>query len=122
MVVDGFHHVCPFHSVDGLVEELTSQDPALQLRPQQAALPLRALHEATVLLSAAGKVGDDFIHGAVGDVLVDRETRLTCAKKAKDSRFSPVGGREGGGGVPRPLHIGDFALCPALLAWHVNIV
>lgn len=89
--VDGFHFLCPFDLVGGLVDELTGQDPALQLRPQQAALSLRALHEAAVLLGTAGQVGDDFIHRAVGDVLVDRETRLTCLRRSK--RLFQSGGR-----------------------------
>lgn len=40
MVVDRFCFLCPFDSVDGLVDELAGQDPALQLHPQQAALSL----------------------------------------------------------------------------------
>lgn len=100
--LDGCRFLCPFHSVDGLVDELASQDPALQLCPQQAALPLRALHEAAVLLSAAGQVGDDFIHGAVGDVLVDRETRLTCLRRSK--RRCQSGGRRASPPTSGTLH------------------
>lgn len=81
--------VCLFvHLVDGLVDNLTSQDSAFQFRPQQAALSLRPLHEAPVLLSAARQIGDDFIHRAVGDVLVDRETRLTCFQQSTNNRFN----------------------------------
>lgn len=67
--------------VDGLVEDLPAQQPALQLSPQQVALSLGALHEAAVLLSAAGQVGDDLVDGAVRDVLVDGETGLTCLER-----------------------------------------
>lgn len=67
--------------VDGLVEDLPAQQPALQLGPQQVALSLGALHEAAVLLSAAGQVGDDLVDGAVRDVLVDGETGLTCLER-----------------------------------------
>ncbi|TNN81268.1 hypothetical protein EYF80_008602 [Liparis tanakae] len=51
--------------VDGLVEHLPSQNPAPQLRPQQAALPLGSLHEATVLLSAARQIRNDLVDRAI---------------------------------------------------------
>lgn len=84
-----FLSVCLFvHLVDGLVDNLTRQDSAFELRPQQAALSLRPLHEASVLLSAARQIGDDFVDRAVGDVLVDRETRLTCFQQSTNNRFN----------------------------------
>lgn len=69
----------PAHpSVNGRVEDLPGEQPALQLLPEQAALSLRSLHEAAVLLSAAGQVRYHLVDGAVWNVFVNRETRLTC--------------------------------------------
>lgn len=68
-------------SVGRPVDQLTAQQPALQLPPQQAALSLGALHEAAVLLGAAGQVGDDLVHGPVGNVLVDWESSLACLRQ-----------------------------------------
>lgn len=71
------------NSVGRPVDKLTTQQPALQLPPQQAALLLRPLHEAAVLLGPAGQVGDDLVHGSIGDILVHRKTCLTCFKRSK---------------------------------------
>lgn len=64
--------------VDRLVENLTTQHPTFQLRPQQAALSLGSLHEATVLLCTARQIRNDFVDGAIRDILIDWETCLTC--------------------------------------------
>lgn len=68
------------------IGELSTEHPALQLRPQQRALSPRALHEAAVLLGAAGQVRDDLVHRAVGHVLVHGETCLTCLDKRAGTR------------------------------------
>lgn len=73
------------NSVDRLVGDLPAQQPAFQLPPQQAAFPLRTLHEAAVLLGSAGQVGDDLIHGAVGNILVHGESCLTWIKQHRDT-------------------------------------
>lgn len=76
MQIVGTSRACP--SVNRLIEDLSGEQPALHLLPQQAALSLRSLHEAAVLLSTPGQVRDHLIDGAVWDVLVHRKTRLTC--------------------------------------------
>lgn len=65
-------------SVGRPVDKLTAQQPAFQLPPQQAAFSLRALHEAAVLLGPAGQIGDDLIHGSVGNIFVHWKSCLTC--------------------------------------------
>lgn len=77
MTMECYRHTGLCHSVDRRVENLTIQQPALQLLPQQAALSLRSFHEATVLLSAARQIRDYLVDGAVWNVLVNRETSLT---------------------------------------------
>lgn len=67
-------------SVDRLVEHLTSQHPALQLLPQQAALSLGSFHEATVLLSAARQIRNDLVDRSIWNILIDGETSLTFFK------------------------------------------
>lgn len=69
--------------VDRFVEQLSTEESALELLPQQAALPLRTLHEATVLLRSARQVRDDLVHRAVRHILVHRESHLTCSQKHK---------------------------------------
>lgn len=73
-------------SVHRLVKDLTSQHPALQLCPQQAALSLRTLHEATVLLSTARQIRNDLVDWTVWDVLVDWETCLACFQQKERRR------------------------------------
>lgn len=74
---------CSWCLVDRFVEQLSTEESALQLLPQQAALPLRTLHEAAVLLRSARQVRDDLVHRAVRHILIHRESRLTCSQKHK---------------------------------------
>lgn len=67
--------------VDRFVEQLSTEESALELLPQQAALSLRSLHEAAVLLRSARQVRDDLVHRAVRHILVHWESRLTCSQK-----------------------------------------
>lgn len=69
--------------VDRFVEQLSTEESALELLPQQAALSLGTLHEAAVLLRSARQVRDDLVHRAVRHILVHREPRLTCSQKHK---------------------------------------
>ena len=71
---------------DRLVEDLPRGQPAFQLLEQQLPLPLGPLHEAPVLLGPPGQVGHHFVHGPVGDVLVDGEARLPCSGGQKRGR------------------------------------
>lgn len=83
------HVVCKCDLVNRLVNNLTSQQSALQLLPQQASLSLGSLHEAAVLLSTAGQVGDYFIDRAVRNVFIDRKTCLACFQiREGDSVFT----------------------------------
>lgn len=74
-------------SVDRPVDNLTAQQPAFQLPPQQAAFSLGALHEAAVLLGSAGQVRDDFVHGAVGNILIDGKSCLTWFKHSTETQW-----------------------------------
>lgn len=77
-------------SVNRFVENLTAQKPAPQLLPQQAALPPRSFHEASVFQRTSRQIGDDFVDGTVGNVLVNGKTCLTCSEhKDKQRRFKP---------------------------------
>ncbi len=69
--------------VHRFIEQLSTEESALELLPQQAALSLRTLHEAAVLLRSARQVRDDLVHRAVRHILVHREPRLTCSQKHK---------------------------------------
>ncbi len=69
--------------VDRFIEQLSTEESALELLPQQAALSLWTLHEAAVLLRSARQVRDDLVHRAVRHILVHREPRLTCSQKHK---------------------------------------
>lgn len=72
-------------SVHRLVEDLSVEQPTFELLPQQAALPLGSLHEATVLQGTARQVGDDLVDWAVGDVLVHWESSLAYSQRRRGS-------------------------------------
>lgn len=83
------HIVCKCDLVNRLVDNLTSQQSAPQLLPQQAPLSLGSLHDPAVLLSTAGQVGDYFIDRAVWNVFVDWKTCLACFQiREGDSVFT----------------------------------
>lgn len=83
------HIVCKCDLVNRLVDNLTSQQSAPELLPQQAPLSLGSLHDPAVLLSTAGQVGDYFIDRAVWNVFVDWKTCLACFQiREGDSVFT----------------------------------
>lgn len=93
MPTDILHIVCMLwshDSVNRLVDNLTSQQPAFQLLPQQAPLSSGSLHEATVLLSTAGQIRDYFVDGAVRNVLVDWKACLACFQIREGDSVSTV--------------------------------
>ena len=70
--------------VHRLVEDLSIEQPAFELLPQQAALPLGTLHEAPVLQGTARQVGDDLVDWAIGDVFVHWESSLACSQTQRE--------------------------------------
>lgn len=79
--------------VDRLVDNLTTQQPAFQLSPQQVLLSLGSFHEASVLLSAARQIGNDFVHRSIGNVLINWESCLACFQHEIDISYKSFSNR-----------------------------